>query len=357
MDIVLGVSMAPASVQMVLLQGENADGATVDENEFTVTASDDSPTVSASERVIAAIVSTREDAVGAGLELSSVGVAWTDELEAAALRDALADHKIENVMLVSAFLAATALTQSVGGSMGYEQTAMLFVEPGTATLAVVETSDGSVIDVHEEQLDTSSGEIATASSQRWSPRLDELPTPSGRPVCYSAPVSTSARSSRVWKKRHRLPSTHRKSQRPRWPAERPWHRRTCSRRRLRALAYAQDRGTGAIEVSARPEYLSVTDAELGEDDLAYSAVADDEANAPTVVIDARVDERARLRRAPVSRNRGWRWPAISAALALEVALSLGIRTTVGLLPAPIHDFIAPVQQVLAPAPGPWPRRR
>ncbi len=36
-DIVLGVSMAPASVQMVLLQGENADGATVDENGFAVT--------------------------------------------------------------------------------------------------------------------------------------------------------------------------------------------------------------------------------------------------------------------------------------------------------------------------------
>ena len=41
MDIVLGVSMAPASVQMVLLQGENADGVTVEEDEFAVTAADD----------------------------------------------------------------------------------------------------------------------------------------------------------------------------------------------------------------------------------------------------------------------------------------------------------------------------
>ncbi len=31
MDIVLGVSLAPDSVQMVLLQGENADGTTVDD--------------------------------------------------------------------------------------------------------------------------------------------------------------------------------------------------------------------------------------------------------------------------------------------------------------------------------------
>ena len=170
MDIVLGVSMAPAAVQMVLLQGENADGTTVDENEFAVTADDDSPTVSASDRVIAAIVATREDAASAGLELSAVGVACTDQLEAAALRDALTAHKMENVMLVSAFLAATALTQSVGGAMGYERTAVLFVEPDTATLAVVETSDGSIADVRKE---------STAELTKLVAGLDELPTRPG----------------------------------------------------------------------------------------------------------------------------------------------------------------------------------
>ncbi len=140
MDVVLGVSIAPTSVQMVMLQKENADGLTIDENAFPITPADDSPTVSASDRVIAAIECTREDAAGAGIELDSIGVACTDQIEAAVLPDALAAHKIENVMLVSAFLAPTALTQSVGGAMGYERTAVLFVEPDTATLAVVETS-------------------------------------------------------------------------------------------------------------------------------------------------------------------------------------------------------------------------
>ena len=92
MDIVLGVSLAPASVQMVLLQGENADGTTVDTNEFAVTADDGSPTDSASDRVLAAILATREDAASAGLELSAVGVACTATSEAAALRDALTAH-------------------------------------------------------------------------------------------------------------------------------------------------------------------------------------------------------------------------------------------------------------------------
>ena len=90
MDIVLGVSMAPASIQMVLLEGENADGATVEQDEFDVSAADDSATTSASDRVMAAILGTREGAADAGLELSSVGVTWSDQREAAALRDALA---------------------------------------------------------------------------------------------------------------------------------------------------------------------------------------------------------------------------------------------------------------------------
>src|SRR6516225_7314740 len=152
MDIVLGMSLAPASIQMVVLEGENADGATVEEDEFDVTASDDPATATGPDQVIAAILGTREGAVDAGLELSAIGVTWTDQLEAAALRDALAAHKIENVMLVSAFLAAAALAQSVGEAVGYERTAVLFVEPDTATLAVIESSDGSIADVYKQPI-------------------------------------------------------------------------------------------------------------------------------------------------------------------------------------------------------------
>jgi hypothetical protein len=72
MGMVLRVSMAP-SIQLVLLQGENADGATVDETEWTATACDDSPTVSASDRVIAAVLGLCDDTAAAGLELPAVG--------------------------------------------------------------------------------------------------------------------------------------------------------------------------------------------------------------------------------------------------------------------------------------------
>ncbi len=356
MDIVLGVSMAPASVQMVLLQGENADGATVDENEFAVPARDDAPTVSASDRVVAAILGTREDAISAGLELSSVGVACTDQLEAAALRDALAAHKIENVMLVSAFLAATALTQFVGGAMGYERTAVLFVEPGTATLAVVETSDGSIADVHEEQLNTASGQVVTAELMEMVAGLDELPTRPGGLFVIGYGVDVAAikphleEATSLTVNAAEEPETALARGAALASAKAPLFASSTA-----ALAYAQDPGTGAVEMSILPEYLSLAGAEVGENDLAYSAAADDEASAPTVVISSGSNTAAENlppRRPGLLVGTAVAVAGITTALALEIALSLGIRTTVGLLPAPLHDFIAPVEQALVPAP--WP---
>ncbi|MCV7120797.1 hypothetical protein H7I93_27360 [Mycobacterium nebraskense] len=91
-------------------------------------------------------------AAESGYQLLSTGVTYSDQLEAAALRDALASRKIENVMLVSAFLAAAALAQTVGNATGYAHTALLFVEPDTATLAVVDSADGSIADVHRRPL-------------------------------------------------------------------------------------------------------------------------------------------------------------------------------------------------------------
>ena len=152
MDTVLGVSMAPTTVRTVLVEGENAEGVTVDEENFELPPNGDSATSSAPNQVISAILVTREGATQAGYALLSTGVTWSDQVEAAALRDALAAHKMANVMLVSAFFAAAALAQTVGNATGYEQTALLFVEPETATLGVVNAADGSVADVHREIL-------------------------------------------------------------------------------------------------------------------------------------------------------------------------------------------------------------
>jgi hypothetical protein len=144
-EVVLGVSMTPTNVRMVLVEGEKADGITVEHDLLDVIASGDSATSSRSDQVIDAVLGTREGAVAGGHLLVSTGVAWSDRAEAAALREALSVRGIENVMLFSEPHAAGALAQAIGRAVGYGTTALMFVERDTATLSVVRTVDGSVL--------------------------------------------------------------------------------------------------------------------------------------------------------------------------------------------------------------------
>ncbi len=55
-------------------------------------------------------------------------------------------------MLVSASHAAAALAQAAGRAVGYDTTALLFIDRDTATLSVVQTDDGSVVKVLSSSL-------------------------------------------------------------------------------------------------------------------------------------------------------------------------------------------------------------
>jgi len=160
---------------MVLVEGEAADGVTVDQNGFTL--GGNSTAAAAAEHVIAAILGTRDSAAHGGYRLKSSGVSWTNPSEATALRNALAARKIENVMLVSAVMSAAALAQAVGSATDCARTALLLVEPTTATLAVVDSADGSVADVHRHPLPNNrhatlsklAAMVSTAESMRGRP--------------------------------------------------------------------------------------------------------------------------------------------------------------------------------------------
>ena len=152
MEIVLGVSMTPTTVTIALVEGEKANGVIVEHDVLDITAIDGSAISSASDQVIAAVLGTQEGAFAAGHDLVSTGVTWTDHTEAAVLREALVARGIEDVMLVSELHAAAALAQAVGRAVGYDKTALMFVERDTATLAVVETADGSVVKVLSQGL-------------------------------------------------------------------------------------------------------------------------------------------------------------------------------------------------------------
>jgi hypothetical protein len=151
-EIVLGVSMTPTTVRMVLVEGEKADGVIVEHDVFEITAIDGSATWSASDQVIAAVLGTQEGALAAGHHLVSTGVTWSDHTEAAVLREALVARGLDDVLLVSELHAAAALAQTIGRAVGYDKTALMFVERDTATLAVVETADGSVVKILSQSL-------------------------------------------------------------------------------------------------------------------------------------------------------------------------------------------------------------
>ena len=173
MEIVLGVSMTPTTVSIALVEGEKADGVIIDHDVFEISAVDGSATSSPPEHVIAAILGTQEGAFAAGHHLVSTGVTWTHHDEAAALREALVDRDIEGVLLVSELHAAAALAQTVGRAVGYDKTALIFVEREKATLAVVETVDGSVVKVLSQSLHDGGDTIAVVRDMVTSLQAEE----------------------------------------------------------------------------------------------------------------------------------------------------------------------------------------
>ena len=153
MDIVLGVSLTPKTVRLVLVEGVQGDGAIIDHDTFEVPQSDDAAnSTNVVQQVVAAILGTQESAREGGHDLKAIGVTWSDRADAAKLRDGLAAHGIKDAMLVSELHAAGALAQTAGRAVGYESTALLFLDRDTATLSVVNTDDGSIVKVLSRDL-------------------------------------------------------------------------------------------------------------------------------------------------------------------------------------------------------------
>jgi hypothetical protein len=354
LEIVLGASMAPATIRMVLIEGENADGVTVDEDNFDLGLGNRQSTLSGPDQLIAAILGTRQGATEAGYQLTSIGVTWTDHRDAAALATALAARKIDNVMLVSAFLAAAALAQTVGNAMDYEYIAMLFVEPSTATLALIDSADGSVTDVQRLPLRRPDriAELASMIAGLDAPEtdlqglfvvgcgVDIVPIKRALEAVSRLPVSAPEEPDMALARGAALAS-----------ANAPLFASSTA-----ALAYAQDPGTGEIDPYAvSPGHLEVPirrpGVEFGESDLAYSAAPDEEADAPTGVAEIATEhdfEASQRRRPLLLVGSALAVVFVSAALALEIALALGIRPAVALRPVPGEALIAPVTQAPSP---------
>lgn len=142
METVLGLSVTSTNVQTVLVEGRDADGITLEHDEFDVFTGAESP-ARASEQVAEAVLSIAE---ADGHRLHAIGVTWSQDadLQASLVLGSLADLGFDNVVPVRRPHAAEALARSIGKVIGYQRTAVCVVEPGTVVLALVDASGGEV---------------------------------------------------------------------------------------------------------------------------------------------------------------------------------------------------------------------
>jgi hypothetical protein len=349
-DIVFGVSMAPSTIRMVLVEGENGGGATVDQDAFPVAAATNTgnaATSSATDQVLAAILGTRQGAAESGYRLASTGVTWVEPVEAGALRDALAAQRVENIMLVSAFLAAAALAQAYGTTIGYAHTGLLFIEPDCATLAVVDSTDGSVTDVRRASLPDDDVDAVAELTALAADAGTLQPCPQGlfvvgssgvdvgmikaeldaaTPLAVSAPTEPESALARG----AALASAHA-----------PLFDWSTS-----ALAYAQDPGTGAVD-SVMPVYDGGDSQQR-----AYSATPDD-ANFYAAVGDAEFfAEETEPGRRPFLVALGVLMVFVLGVAALAISLALDIRPSVSNRPSLGKSVVVPAKPVPPPPEAP-----
>ena len=142
METVLGLSVTATNIQTVLVEGREADGATLEHDEFNVFA-DGVSAARASEQVAEAVLSIAQ---ADGHHLRAIGVTWSDDadLEASLVMDSLADMGFSNVVAVRSPRAAEALARSIGRVIGYQRTAVCVIEPDNVILSLFDTIDGEM---------------------------------------------------------------------------------------------------------------------------------------------------------------------------------------------------------------------
>jgi hypothetical protein len=145
-DAVLGLSVTPSAVGLVLVEGQDADGATMDRDAFDVHFRGRSSALRTSEQAAAAVLRSEALAATRGHRLHSIGVTWSDDAdtEASLLLKSLTDSGFDNVVPVRLPQATEALARGIAEVIGYHTTAVCVLEPETVIALIVHTRDGSV---------------------------------------------------------------------------------------------------------------------------------------------------------------------------------------------------------------------
>ena len=146
MDAVLGLSVTPSAVGLVLVEGQDADGATMDHDAFEVGFRGRCSAVQTSQQAAAAVLRSEAIAATRGHRLHSIGVTWSDDAntEASLLLKSLTDSGFDNVVPVRLPEATEALARGIAEVIGYGTTAVCVLEPETVIALIVHLRDGAV---------------------------------------------------------------------------------------------------------------------------------------------------------------------------------------------------------------------
>jgi hypothetical protein len=151
-DAVLGLSMTPTSVGLVLVEGQDADGATMDRDSFAVA----NGGIQTSEQAAAAVLRTEAMAATRGLRLHSIGVTWSEDadLQASMLMESLSESGFDNVVAIRMPEATEALARGIAEVLGYATTAVCVIEPESVISLIVNTNDGAVQTAFNHAIDS-----------------------------------------------------------------------------------------------------------------------------------------------------------------------------------------------------------
>jgi hypothetical protein len=155
-DTVLGLSVTPSAVGLVLVEGQDADGSTVDREAFEIVSGRHATPSQASEQAAAAVLRTEAIAASRGQRLHSIGVTWSDgaDNEASLLLKSLSDCGFDNVVPVRLPEATEALAWGIAEVIGHQVTAVCVIEPETVIMLIVHAGVGAVQTAVNHAIDT-----------------------------------------------------------------------------------------------------------------------------------------------------------------------------------------------------------
>ena len=160
MDAVLGLSMTQTSVGLVLVEGQDGDGATMDRDTFPV------GDIQGSDQAAAAVLRTEAIAATRGMRLHSIGVTWSEDADAQAtkLLKSLSDSGFDNVVAIRMPEATEALARGIAEVLGYATTAVCVIEPDSVIALVINTTDGAVQTAFNHAIDSDDALISWLST-------------------------------------------------------------------------------------------------------------------------------------------------------------------------------------------------